>query len=200
MLGPNRLLLQVELDQQLELEVLAQYEEQLVEQLEEVEPEEIVEMDEDCEDVALFVQSRKGHTILQYGGHRYRKAYRSKHGIRWNCSTDKGCPAFLYLNDHDEIIMSNKIHKHSLPSMRISTRIKLTQQSSSRLAKARRCFSSGNTPTAVNTPNLTEPDGSAPRSRTAGLVSSLTMITSSLRLLKSTAMTRLNITLNRIMC
>ncbi|XP_061704423.1 uncharacterized protein LOC133515847 [Cydia pomonella] len=72
-------------------------------------------MEEDSEDVALFVESRKGHTILQYGGHRYRKAYRSKHGIRWNCSTDKGCPAFLYLNDNDEIIMSNKIHRHSLP-------------------------------------------------------------------------------------
>ncbi|XP_013184356.2 uncharacterized protein LOC106130133 [Amyelois transitella] len=65
------------------------------------------------EGVAMFVQSRKGRTILQYNGHRYRKTYRSKHGIRWVCSVNKQCCAFVYLNDNDEIIMANQEHNHT---------------------------------------------------------------------------------------
>nr|XP_053605960.1 uncharacterized protein LOC128672688 [Plodia interpunctella] len=67
----------------------------------------------DGEDVPVFVQSRKGKTILQFNGHRYRKAYKSKTGVRWVCSVNKQCNAFVYLNDDDEIIMSNQEHSHS---------------------------------------------------------------------------------------
>lgn len=69
--------------------------------------------EDDEENVAIFVESRKGKTILQYNGHRYRKSYKSKHGDRWNCSVNKQCGAFLYLNDNDEIIMLNQEHSHS---------------------------------------------------------------------------------------
>ncbi|XP_047025890.1 uncharacterized protein LOC124634367 [Helicoverpa zea] len=62
--------------------------------------------------VALFVESRRGKTVLQYNGHRYRKAYKSKIGTRWNCSLNKHCTAFLFLNDNDEILMSNEEHDH----------------------------------------------------------------------------------------
>lgn len=67
---------------------------------------------EPAEDVALFVESRRGKTVLQYNGHRYRKAYKSKNGVRWNCSLNKNCSAFLFLNDNDEILMSNEDHDH----------------------------------------------------------------------------------------
>lgn len=99
----------------MDLETLIAYNEALEEEEEEAE-EGLAEIeDEDGDAVALFVQSRKGHTILQYNGHRYRKTYRSKHGVRWNCSTNKRCTAFLYLNDNDEIIMANKVHQHDQP-------------------------------------------------------------------------------------
>ncbi|CAB3235365.1 unnamed protein product [Arctia plantaginis] len=61
---------------------------------------------------ALYVRSRKGTAVLQYKGHRYRRAYRTKNGTRWNCSLNKNCGAFIYLNDHDEILMSYEEHDH----------------------------------------------------------------------------------------
>lgn len=61
---------------------------------------------------ALYVRSRKGTAVLQYKGHRYRRAYRTKNGTRWNCSLNKNCGAFIYLNDHDEILMSYEDHDH----------------------------------------------------------------------------------------
>lgn len=71
---------------------------------------------EQMDDVALFVQSRRGKTILQYNGHRYRKAYKTRNGTRWNCSQNKNCSAFLFLNDSDEILMSYVKHRHPPPS------------------------------------------------------------------------------------
>lgn len=71
---------------------------------------------EAADDIAIFVESRRGKTVLQYKGHRYRKAYKSKNGIRWNCSLNKNCSAFLFLNDNDEILMSNVDHEHPQPS------------------------------------------------------------------------------------
>ncbi|XP_032516075.2 uncharacterized protein LOC116769152 [Danaus plexippus] len=59
----------------------------------------------------MFLETSKGRTVLQYDGYRYRKAYRSKNGTRWNC-TCKNCSAFVYLNDQDEIIMTSKFHDH----------------------------------------------------------------------------------------
>lgn len=77
--------------------------------------EEPEEPEEETTDVALFVESRRGKTVLQYRGHRYRKAYKSRNGTRWNCSLNKNCGAFIYLNDNDEILMSNEDHDHPLP-------------------------------------------------------------------------------------
>ncbi|XP_049870846.1 uncharacterized protein LOC126370140 [Pectinophora gossypiella] len=76
---------------------------------------EVTENVDPSEEVAVFIESRRGKTILQYNDHRYRKAYKSKHGVRWVCSIDKNCPAFVYLNDNDEIIMSNQEHTHTAP-------------------------------------------------------------------------------------
>ncbi|OWR46288.1 modifier of mdg4, partial [Danaus plexippus plexippus] len=67
--------------------------------------------DDANEGIAMFLETSKGRTVLQYDGYRYRKAYRSKNGTRWNC-TSKNCSAFVYLNDQDEIIMTSKFHDH----------------------------------------------------------------------------------------
>ncbi|KAI8421132.1 hypothetical protein MSG28_008224 [Choristoneura fumiferana] len=105
----------------MDLETLIAYneaseDEEVEEEENDTDNEELAEIEDDNGDaVALFLQSPRGHTILQYDGHRYRKTYRSKHGVRWNCSTNKRCTAFLYLNDNDEIIMANKTHKHGQP-------------------------------------------------------------------------------------
>uniref|UniRef100_A0A2H1VS02 SFRICE_021207 n=1 Tax=Spodoptera frugiperda TaxID=7108 RepID=A0A2H1VS02_SPOFR len=66
--------------------------------------------------VALLVESRRGKTVLQYNGHRYRQAYKSKSGTRWNCSVNKHCTAFLFINDQDEILMSYEEHDHQRPT------------------------------------------------------------------------------------
>lgn len=75
----------------------------------------ILDEDVDRESVAVFLESKNGNTILQYNGFRYRKAYKTRNGIRWNCSSDKHCGSFVYLNDQDEIIMSSKDHCHARP-------------------------------------------------------------------------------------
>ncbi|KAH9645069.1 hypothetical protein HF086_005614 [Spodoptera exigua] len=66
--------------------------------------------------VALLVESRRGKTVLQYNGHRYRQAYKTKSGTRWNCSVNKHCTAFLFINDQDEILMSYEEHDHHRPT------------------------------------------------------------------------------------
>ncbi|XP_045767801.1 FLYWCH-type zinc finger-containing protein 1-like [Maniola jurtina] len=71
--------------------------------------------DDEKEDVAMFIKSRKGKIILVYDGYRYRKAYRTKNGVRWACSSKKDCTAFVYLNDNDEILMTSKQHDHPRP-------------------------------------------------------------------------------------
>lgn len=81
----------------------------LTEELADVETE---EQEEPKDDVAFFVESRRGKTILQYNDFRYRRAYKTKHGTRWNCSVYKNCPAFVYINDINEIIMANQDHVH----------------------------------------------------------------------------------------
>ncbi|XP_047531510.1 modifier of mdg4 isoform X3 [Vanessa atalanta] len=69
------------------------------------------------ENVAVFLETKKGKTILQYEGYRYRKAYKTKNGTRWNCSSKKNCSGFVYLNDQDEIIMTSKYHDHDTPKL-----------------------------------------------------------------------------------
>nr|XP_034828445.1 FLYWCH-type zinc finger-containing protein 1-like [Maniola hyperantus] len=64
----------------------------------------------------MFIKSRKGKILLVYDGYRYRKAYRTKNGVRWACSSKKDCAAFVYLNDDDEILMASKQHDHPRPS------------------------------------------------------------------------------------
>lgn len=91
-------------------EILKMIEEHgLTEELTEVETE---EFEEPKDEVAFFVESRRGKTVLQYNDFRYRRAYKTKHGTRWNCSMYKNCPAFVYINDHNEIIMTNQDHVH----------------------------------------------------------------------------------------
>ncbi|KAJ8718884.1 hypothetical protein PYW07_016440 [Mythimna separata] len=84
------------------------------EQLEQLDYEE--EEITDQSNIALFVESRRGKTVLQYNGHRYRKAYKSRNGTRWNCSLNKNCAAFIFLNDQDEILMSHEEHDHPQPA------------------------------------------------------------------------------------
>ncbi|CAH0723924.1 unnamed protein product, partial [Brenthis ino] len=72
------------------------------------------------DNIAMFLESRKGKTILQYDGYRYRKAYKTKNGTRWNCSS-KNCGSFVYLNDQDEIIMTSKYHDHPRPGSPIDS-------------------------------------------------------------------------------
>lgn len=74
--------------------------------------EECEECEEPKNEVAFFVESRRGKTVLQYNDFRYRRAYKTKHGTRWNCSVYKNCPAFVYINDNNEIIMTNQDHIH----------------------------------------------------------------------------------------
>lgn len=91
-------------------EILKMIEEHgLTEQLTEVETE---EHEDSKDDVAFFVESRRGKTVLQYNDFTYRRAYKTKHGTRWNCSVYKNCPAFVYINDNNEIIMTNQDHVH----------------------------------------------------------------------------------------
>lgn len=73
------------------------------------------DLDPNDDNIAVFVESKKGKTILQYEGYRYRKAYKTRNGIRWNCSSKKNCTGFVYLNDQDEIIMASKYHDHEKP-------------------------------------------------------------------------------------
>ena len=74
------------------------------------------EVTEDTSSMGLFVESRRGKTVLQYNGHRYRKAYKSRNGTRWNCSLNKHCSAFIFLSDQDEILMSHEEHDHPQPT------------------------------------------------------------------------------------
>lgn len=74
------------------------------------------ELTEQTNNVGLFIESRRGKIVLQYNGHRYRKTYKSKAGTRWNCSLNKNCAAFLFLNDQDEILMSHEDHDHPQPT------------------------------------------------------------------------------------
>lgn len=74
------------------------------------------ELADQTNNIALFVESRRGKTVLQYNGHRYRKAYKSRNGTRWNCSLNKNCSAFMFLSDQDEILMSHEEHDHPQPT------------------------------------------------------------------------------------
>ncbi|CAH2085765.1 unnamed protein product [Euphydryas editha] len=89
-----------------------------------------VENDVDWGDdnVAMFLESKKGKTILQYDGYRYRKAYKTKNGTRWNCSLKKNCSGFVYLNDQDEIIMTSKYHDHPKPNLEDGNSLEPTEQ------------------------------------------------------------------------
>lgn len=94
-------------------EILRMIEEHgLTEELTEVESE---DLEDPKDDVAFFVESRRGKTVLQYNDFRYRRAYKTKHGTRWNCSVYKNCPGFVYINDSNEIIMTNQEHVHDDP-------------------------------------------------------------------------------------
>jgi hypothetical protein len=64
---------------------------------------------------AIFVTSRRGKKVLQYKGHRYRRTYESKNGIRWMCSVNKLCSASVYLNNRNEIISADDEHEHPPP-------------------------------------------------------------------------------------
>lgn len=91
-------------------EILQMIEEhELTEQLDDVEPNHDVEPKEEA---AFFVESRRGKTVLQYNDCRYRRAYETKQGTRWNCSVFKNCPGFVYINENNEIIMTNQDHIH----------------------------------------------------------------------------------------
>lgn len=72
--------------------------------------------EENDENVAVFVETNRGKTVLIYNGHRYRKAYGTKNGFRWVCSINKNCNAYLHLNDKDEILMCNQEHHHKKPA------------------------------------------------------------------------------------
>lgn len=75
-------------------------------------------LDPGDDNIAVFVESKKGKTILQYEGYRFRKAYKTRNGTRWNCSSKKSCTGFVYLNDNDEIIMASKYHDHAKPILK----------------------------------------------------------------------------------
>lgn len=77
------------------------------------------DLDSGDDNVAVFVETKNGKTILQYEGYRYRKAYKTRNGTRWNCSSKKNCSAFVYLNDQDEIIMASKYHDHAKPILKV---------------------------------------------------------------------------------
>ncbi|KAJ2947340.1 hypothetical protein O0L34_g17062 [Tuta absoluta] len=89
-------------------------EEHLAFEVKENDPEDDNENDPE-EGTPVFIKSNRGTTLLQYNGHRYRKAYVNKNGSRWSCSISKKCSAFVYLNDDDEIIMCSQEHIHSKP-------------------------------------------------------------------------------------
>lgn len=86
-----------------------------------------IDDDLERESVAVFLESKNGNTTLQYDGFRYTKAYKTRNGFRWNCSSDKNCGSFVYLNDQDEIIMSSKYHDHA-PPYDLSGRLDLYSQ------------------------------------------------------------------------
>lgn len=76
--------------------------------------EDIVGVDNEKYSVPMFVESKKsGNKVLQYHGYRYRRAYQTKQGRKWICSTNKHCKAFVLLNETDEIIYSDENHIHS---------------------------------------------------------------------------------------
>ncbi|XP_038219264.1 uncharacterized protein LOC119837638 [Zerene cesonia] len=52
---------------------------------------------------------------MQYGGYQYRKAHKTKHGVRWKCIS-KNCLGFVFLNDYNEIITTSVSHDHEPPS------------------------------------------------------------------------------------
>lgn len=66
------------------------------------------------ENVALYIESSRGKPCLLLNGYKYRKAYKSKFGTRWNCSKNKNCLAYLYLSDNDEITKCHEVHDHPL--------------------------------------------------------------------------------------
>lgn len=76
------------------------------------------DLDPGDDNIAVFVESKNGKTILQYEGYRFRKAYKTRNGTRWNCSSKKNCTGFVYLNDQDEIIMASKYHDHAKPILK----------------------------------------------------------------------------------
>lgn len=61
---------------------------------------------------ANFIISRKGRTILQYKDHTYRRIYRNKIGIRWICSKNKNCNAYIYTDDDNKILDACEDHFH----------------------------------------------------------------------------------------
>ncbi|CAG9787383.1 unnamed protein product [Diatraea saccharalis] len=79
--------------------------------------DESTDKDNGDDEEAVFIKSRRGTTILQYKGRRYRKAYSTKLGNRWICSVNKNCGAFVYLNLDDEIIFANESHSHPKQSI-----------------------------------------------------------------------------------
>lgn len=99
-------------------ENLEELEEEMVEENLEIQEEEIgteEAANEKDTDIAMFVESRRGKTVLQFNGYRYRKLYKNRQGTRWACSAKKTCSAYVYTNDNNEIIITNQSHNHDPP-------------------------------------------------------------------------------------
>ncbi|KAG6441712.1 hypothetical protein O3G_MSEX001960 [Manduca sexta] len=69
--------------------------------------------DENSKDVAIFLKTHRGSMLLKLNGYKYRKTYKTKHGTRWVCSSNKYCSAHLVVSDMDEIVAACEVHNHN---------------------------------------------------------------------------------------
>ncbi|CAH2040246.1 unnamed protein product, partial [Iphiclides podalirius] len=73
---------------------------------------EVLEEHVDESEPLLFVETKRGTTILHYGGHQYKRGGMSMSGMRWKCAVNKQCGAYLCLDDSNEIVDTNPYHDH----------------------------------------------------------------------------------------
>lgn len=62
--------------------------------------------------MALVLESKNGKTILHHRGYQYIRSEKTDVGSQWTCAITDKCNAFLFLDNENDIIMSNLNHDH----------------------------------------------------------------------------------------
>ncbi|XP_039750633.1 uncharacterized protein LOC120626909 [Pararge aegeria] len=74
-----------------------------------------IQREENPDDTAVVITSRKGKEMLLFHKYTYRKQYATGGKTRWVCSTKKNCHAVVFTNSTNIITSALEAHNHDPP-------------------------------------------------------------------------------------